>query len=280
MGRATTLDMTVPDSLEKAQVKDLAPAEVRAHMRSGRYKGNSWGVAQGFAQTAFVGVPRDLALDFMIFCQRNPQPCPVLEVTEPGSPLLRKMAKDADVRTDLSKYRVFKQGKLVAEPHDATEYWRDDMVGFLLGCTGSFESYMQRSGIRLRHIDEGKVGTIFVTNQQCEPVGSLRGPLAVSMRPIHWSQVARVVQLTSRFPAFHGAPVHVGDPRAIGIGDITKPWFGDVLDVKDDEVPVFWACSVTPQVVAVQAKLDYVITNAPACMFVSDVPTEAMAVIS
>lgn len=273
-----TVVATESETLSKDQVKDLKPAEVRALIRSGRYTGNSWGVAQGYAQTAFVGVPRELALDFMIFSQRNPRPCPILEVTEPGSPLLRKMAMGADVRTDLSGYRVFKEGKLVAEPHEVSAYWRDDMVGFLIGCTGSFESYMMRAGVRLRHLEEGKVGAIFVTNVECEPVGRLHGPLAVSMRPIHWTQVTKVVQLTSRFPSFHGAPVHVGDPRAIGIADLAKPWFGDDLHVRDDEVPVFWACSVTPQVVAVQAKLEFMITNAPAYMFVSDVPTEAMAI--
>lgn len=214
----------------------------------------------------------------MIFAQRNPRPCPILEVTEPGDPILRTMARGADVRTDHSKYRIFEHGRLVAEPRDVTEYWRDDMVAFLIGVTESFEPTMQRSGIRLRHLDEGQIGTIFVTNIECEPAGPFRGKVAVSMRSVHWSKVASVVQLTSRFPAFHGAPVHVGNPRAIGIDDLSKPWFGDVPEVKDDEVPVFWACSVTPQVVALSAKLDFMISSAPACLLVSDIPTEAMAI--
>jgi uncharacterized protein YcsI (UPF0317 family) len=267
-------------SLDKAQVADMPPSVVRGHIRSGAYKGDSWGVAPGYAQTALVAVPRALALEFLTFAQRNPGPCPILEITDPGAPLVQRMAPGADLRTDLSRYRVFERGQMVAQPHDVREYWRDDMVGFLIGCTGSFESYLTGAGIRLRHLEEGKVGAIFLTNVPCTPAGPLRGPLAVSMRPIHWSQVRSVVQLTSRFPAFHGAPVHVGDPRVIGIPDLAQPWFGDILDVRGDEVPVFWACSVTPQVVALEAKLDFMITNAPACMFVSDVPTVQMALLA
>ena len=270
---------TLPETLDKAQLRDLGPAEVRALYRAGRYKDNSWSVCPGFAQTAFVGLPRALALDFMIFAQRNPRPCPVLEVFEPGPPISRKLAPGADLRSDLGKYRVFRDGELIAEPYDVGAYWRDDMIGFLIGCTGSFEPHMVRSGIRLRYLEQGKTAIAYVTNIACEPAGALRAPLAVSMRPIHWTQVEKAVQLTSRFPAFHGAPVHVGDPNMIGI-DIDKPWGGKLLDIAADEVPVFWACSVTPQLMAVESKVEFMITNMPAFMFISDVPTEQMAIVA
>lgn len=281
MAVARTARKSGPGDLSKDDVKHLTPAEIRAHVRSGRYTGDMCnGVGAGHALTAVVGVPRAQALDFMIFAQRNAAACPVLAVTEPGSPFPHKMGKDIDLRTDLSKYRVFEKGVCVTEPQDATEYWRDDLVGFLIGVTESYEPTMMRAGVRLRSLEEGARGTVFVTNIDCEPVGALRGKLAVSFRPIHWTQVTKVVQLTSRFPAFHGAPIHIGNPKAIGIDDLAKPWFGEVVDVKDDEVPLFWACSVTPQVLAVAAKFDYMVTNAPACFLVCDATTESMAISS
>lgn len=265
---------------EYARMLDLAPAEIRARIRSGAYRGYSWSLAPDYVHTALVCVPRDIALEFMTFTQRNAAACPVLETTDPGVPQLRTLAAGADVRTDLPGYRVYEKGACVAEPSDITAFWRPDLVAFLIGCSGPFEAPMMRAGVRLRHLEEGKIGTDFMTNIPCVPAGRLQGPLAVSMRPIHWSQVARAVQVTSRYPAFHGAPVHIGDPRVIGIDDVSKPWSGDVLDVHEDEVPVFWACSVTPQLVALQAKLDFVITNAPGYMFISDLPSEALATIA
>lgn len=266
--------------LSKRDLAELSPGDIRKWISTGKYAGDSWGLAPGFAQTAFVAVPQDMAFDFSTFSQRNPRPCPLLEVLEPGIRLTRKLADGADVTTSLSRYRIFQNGEQVSEVTDVQSYWNDQMVGFLIGCTGSFESHMVKCGVILRHLDEDISVPLYVTNRPCESAGRLAGPLAVSMRPIRSDQVARVVQLTSRFPAFHGAPVHVGNPEAIGIHDLSDPWAGDGIDLREDEVPVFWACSVTPQLVAVQARLPLMITNAPSCMFIADRRTEELAVSS
>jgi uncharacterized protein YcsI (UPF0317 family) len=226
-----------------------------------------------------VALPREAALDFMIFAQRNPGPCPLLEVTEPGDPCPKQLAPNADLRTDLGRYRVYEDGKCVAEPSDVTEHWTDDMMAFVIGCTGSFEHHMVDSGISLDYLDDGKVVPVYITDRECVPAGALHGPLAVSMRPIRSNEIARAIELTARFPAFHGAPIHVGDPEALGV-DISEPAHGDKVEIGEDQVPVFWACSVTPQLVALASNVDSMITNYPAFMFITDVPTERMAVVA
>jgi uncharacterized protein YcsI (UPF0317 family) len=267
----------MPQQLSKEDLVGLGPAEVRGHIRSGAYRGDSWAVAPGFAQTAMVALPREAALDFMIFAQRNPGPCPLLEVTEPGSASPEQLAPGADLRTDLGKYRVYSDGECVAEPGDVSEHWTDDMMAFVIGCTGSFEHHMVDAGISLDYLGDGKVVPVYVTDRDCEAAGSLHGPLAVSMRPIRTDELVRTIELTSRFPAFHGAPIHVGDPDALGV-DIDDPAYGDRVEVKANEVPVFWACSVTPQLVALESHVDSMITNYPSFMFITDTPTEQMAV--
>jgi uncharacterized protein YcsI (UPF0317 family) len=215
----------------------------------------------------------------LVFAQRNARPCPLLEVTNPGDPIIRWLAPSADVRTDLARYRVFAHGECVDEPTDVSEWWTDDMMAFVIGCTGSFEQHMVGGGIRLRHLDEGRLVPIYMTNRECEPAGRLHGPLAVSMRPILQTDVARTIQLTARFPAFHGAPIWVGDPDGLGV-DLDYPLFGDRLGLEPDEVPMFWACSVTPQLVAEASGVELMITNYPSHMFLTDVPTPQMAIIA
>jgi uncharacterized protein YcsI (UPF0317 family) len=222
-------------------------------------------------QANLVVVPQSLAFDFLLFCQRNPKPCPLLDVTDPGSPEPRELAAGSDLCTDLPRYRVYQRGQLVDEPRDIRRWWRDDLVAFLIGCSFSFEEAMQRAGLPVRHIDEGRNVPMFRTNVPCKPAGIFHGPTVVSMRPLTVSQSIRAVEITSRFAKAHGAPIHIGDAAAIGIADVTRPDFGDRVTIQPDEVPVFWACGVTPQAVLMQVKPELAITHSPGCMFVSDV---------
>jgi uncharacterized protein YcsI (UPF0317 family) len=267
-----------PDSVQVAQFPDDQPATIRLLAREGLLRGSNTQAAPGFAQATFIAFKQELALDFITFCQRNPAPAPLLEIMDPGDPIVRRLAPGADVRTDIPRYRVYEHGRLVATPYDVREYWQDDMVGFMIGCSCTFEHLLIASGVRLRHIEEGQTGTIYLTTIQCQSAGRFSGPMAVSFRPIHWTQVSRTVQLCSRFPAYHGAPIHFGDPTILGIADLAKPWYGDIPRVEDDEVGVYWACSVTPQIVALRAGMSF-ITNEPGSMFLTDVPMQEMAAI-
>jgi uncharacterized protein YcsI (UPF0317 family) len=236
-------------------------------------------MAQGYVQANLVVLPRDLAFDFLLFCQRNPKPCPVLEVIEAGSSEPVLTAPGADLRTDVASYRVYRHGELEAEEEDISGYWRDDMVSFLLGCSFTFDAALTRAGIPMRHVEQGTNVAMFITNVQTTPAGAFSGPLVVSMRPIPREKVVRAVQVTSRFPAVHGAPVHIGDPAAIGIGDLSAPDLGDAAEVKEGEVPVFWACGVTPQAVAMSSKPSLMITHSPGHMFITDMRDDDLAVI-
>jgi uncharacterized protein YcsI (UPF0317 family) len=224
-------------------------------------------------------LPREAAFDFLLFCQRNPKPCPVLEVVEAGSTEPKQTAPGADLRTDIPLYRVYERGEMVAEVEDVSELWRDDLVSFLLGCSFSFESALMRAGIPLRHVETGETVPMFITDVQTVPAGEFAGPMVVSMRPIPRDDVVRAVQVTSRFPSVHGSPVHIGDPAAIGIEDVRAPDLGDPVEVRDDEVPVFWACGVTPQAVAMESRPPLMITHSPGHMFITDLVDEDLAVI-
>jgi uncharacterized protein YcsI (UPF0317 family) len=221
----------------------------------------------------------DLAFDFMLFCQRNPKPCPLLEVVEAGDTEPAEFAPGADLRTDTPMYRVYEYGEMTAEVEDISEFWRDDLVSFLLGCSFSFETALMRAGIPIKHIDQDKTVSMFITNIPTASAGAFSGPMVVSMRAIKQEQVVRAVQVTSRFPATHGAPVHVGDPEVIGISDVSRPDFGDPTDFEDGDVPVFWACGVTPQAAAMSSRPPLMITHAPGHMFVTDKTDEDMAVL-
>ena len=255
------------------------PAEVRELIREGRLVQPTAGFAPGRVQANLAILPRDLAFDFLLFCQRNPKPCPLLEVVEHGEVEPSEFAPGADLRTDIALYRVYEHGEMTAEVEDISEYWRDDLVSFLLGCSFSFETAMVRAGIPLKHIDQDKNVSMFITNIPTSPSGAFSGPMVVSMRAIKREQVVKAVQVTSRFPATHGAPVHIGDPEAIGIKDIYKPDFGEPTDFDDGDVPVFWACGVTPQAAAMQSRPPLMITHAPGYMFVTDKKDEDMSVL-
>lgn len=238
--------------------------------RRGEWTGATCGFAPGFLQANLVILPQSLAFDFLLFCHRNPKPCPLLDVTDPGSPVPLEVAPDADLRSDLPRYRVYRAGELVEEPQDIRHLWRDDLVAFLLGCSFSFEEAMLRAGLPVRHIELGRNVPMYRSNIACKPAGMFAGPMVVSMRPLTAAAAIRAVALTARFPKAHGAPIHLGDPAAIGIEDIHRPDFGESVPVRSDEIPVFWACGVTPQAVLMQARPEFAITHSPGCMFVTD----------
>ncbi|MFQ5878721.1 MAG: putative hydro-lyase [Dehalococcoidia bacterium] len=258
---------------------DKKPGELRELIRAGEWVRPTAGLVPGYAQANLVVLPKELAFDFILFCQRNPRPCPLLEVLDLGAYGPKQMAAGADLRTDLPKYRIYQDGELAAEVQDISGYWRDDLVAFLIGCSFTFEAALMRAGIPLRHIPEGKNVAMYVTNIATTPAGLFKGPLVVSMRPIARQQVIKAVQITSRYPAVHGAPIHIGDPEAIGIRDIYRPDYGDVVAVAADEEPVFWACGVTPQAVALHSRPALMITHAPGHMFITDVLDEDLAVL-
>ena len=256
-----------------------APDDVRQLIRSGSLVQPTSGVAPGYVQANLAILPKELAFDFLLFCQRNPKPCPLLEVVEAGDVEPVQFAPGADLRTDVPLYRVYEYGEMTAEVEDISEFWRDDLVSFLLGCSFSFESALTRAGIPLRHIERETNVSMFITNIPATSAGVFTGPTVVSMRPIRQEQVVRAVQVTSRFPAVHGAPLHVGDPAAIGIDDITQPDFGEPTEIKEGEVPVFWACGVTPQAAAMASRPPMMITHSPGYMFITDKKDEDLAVL-
>jgi uncharacterized protein YcsI (UPF0317 family) len=245
-------------------------AEVRAAARSGGLRGPTAGLALGYVQANLVAVPRALAFDFLLFCRRNPRPCPLLDVTDPGSAEPREVAPGADVRTDVPRYRAYRYGELVEEVDDLLAWWRDDLVAFLLGCSFTFENALLEAGLPVRHVEQGRNVPMYRTNVPCRPAGAFRGPLVVSMRPLSPAQAEQAARVCARFPKAHGAPVHQGDPGAIGIRDLDRPDFGEPVEVRRGEVPVFWACGVTPQAVAAEARPPLLLTHAPGHMFVTD----------
>ena len=257
----------------------MKPHDVRRIIREGKLSRPTAGIAQGYAQANLAVLPQELAYDFLLFAQRNPKPCPILDVTEIGSPEPKFVGSGADLRYDIGKYRVYKHGVLVEEVPDIERYWNEKMVGFLLGCSFSFETAMLNNGIPVRHIEENCNVPMYVSNIECRPAGVFSGPTVVSMRPIPEALLVKAVQVTSRFPAVHGAPLHIGNPASIGIKDIAQPDFGDAVTVKEGEVPVFWACGVTPQAVAMRVKPELMLTHAPGYMFICDTKDEDYAVL-
>jgi uncharacterized protein YcsI (UPF0317 family) len=245
-------------------------SEVRRAARDGQLTGPTPGLARGFVQANLVVVPKDLAFDFLLFCQRNPRPCPVLDVTEPGKPELALVAPGADVRTDLPRYCVYQHGELVDEPTDLHAWWRDDLVAFLLGCSFTFENALLDAGVPIRHIELGCNVPMYRTNIACRPAGAFHGPLVVSMRPLTTAHALTATSICTRFPLAHGAPIHRGDPNGIGIHDLNRPDFGDPVPIHPGEIPVFWACGVTPQAVAMQVKPPLLLTHKPGHMLVTD----------
>lgn len=246
------------------------PQEARTAIRERRWTFPTSDLARGYTQANLVILPESLAFDFLLFCLRNPKPCPVLDVTEVGSSVPSFVAPGADLRTDVPKYRVYRDGEWGEEREDISELWGPDSVGFLLGCSFTFENALAENDIPIRHNEEKRNVPMFQTNIFCEKAGIFEGPLVVSMRPIPEKDVVRAVQVTSRFPSVHGAPVHIGDPEAIGITAIDRPDFGDPVSICEGDVPVFWACGVTPQAVAKHTQPGWLITHSPGHMFITN----------
>jgi uncharacterized protein YcsI (UPF0317 family) len=249
----------------------------RALIRSGSLTSHTSGLVHDHVQGNVVILPQDLAEDFLRFCQRNPKPCPLLAVSEPGDPTLPTLGRDIDIRTDVPRYRVWRHGELVEEPTDIAALWRKDLVTFVLGCSFSFEQALLDAGLAMRHIDERKNVAMYRSSLMTEPSGPFRGPIVVSMRPMIAAAAIRAIQVTSRFPDVHGAPIHVGDPSLIGIRDLAKPDYGDPVDVLADELPVFWACGVTPQAALIHARPELCITHAPGSMLITDLLNRQLA---
>jgi uncharacterized protein YcsI (UPF0317 family) len=251
---------------------------VRERIRRAEITGHTSGLAAGHVQGNVVILPQALAADFLRFCQSNPKPCPVIGMSEPGDPGIPMLGDGIDMRTDVPRYRVFRDGKMVEEPTDVKHLWRDDLVSFILGCSYSFEWALLEDGLPLRHMAQNKNVPMFRTSVQTAPAGPFHGPLVVSMRSFKPADAIRAIQITSRFPGVHGAPVHIGIPEAIGIKDVTKPDWGDAVDVPKDELPLFWACGVTPQAVVAEAKPAFCITHAPGSMLVTDLKNSQLSV--
>lgn len=246
------------------------PAEARRIIRSGAFQAPTSGLCPGYAQANLIVLPKEQAYDFLLFAQRNPKPCPLLEVTEVGAREATICATDCDIATDFPKYRIYRHGELVEETADVAAYWRDDFVSFVIGCSFSFESELVEAGIEMRHNTMGRNVSMYLTDIDCMPAGSMGGKMVTSMRPIPHDQVVKAVQISGAIPKVHGAPMHIGDPAAIGVRDIAHPEFGDPVDIREGEVPVFWACGVTPQSIVMNSKPEFAITHAPGCMLITD----------
>ena len=243
------------------------PAQARSRFRAGlRVPTSGW--SAGWAQANLIAVPRDYAYEVLLFAQRNPKPCPVLDVSDPGAVSTPIFA--GDLRTDLPAYRVYEHGELVAEVADVRDLWREDLVAFLIGCSFTFEAALLEAGVPVRHIEQGCNVPMYRTSTECRAAGRLAGPLVVSMRPMPASLVSTAVRVTSRYPAVHGAPVHVGDPADLGIADLATPDFGDPVEIRAGEVPVFWACGVTPQAAIMRSRPPFAIGHAPGHMAITD----------
>lgn len=258
-------------------MRGLSAPAMRAEIRAGRWTEPTAGLAAGHAQANVVIVPQSAAYDFLLFCHRNPKPCPLLDVTDPGDAHPLHAAPDTDLRTDVPRYRVFRHGRFGEELTDIAPLWRNDFVAFLLGCSFTFEAAMERAGLPVRHVEEGRNVPMYRTSIASRPAGVFRGPMVVSMRPIPQADVPHVVQVTARYPLAHGAPIHIGDPSAIGIPDLSRPDYGEAVSIRTGEVPVFWACGVTPQAAVEQARLELMITHAPGHMFITDLRDEDLA---
>ncbi|MET9846201.1 putative hydro-lyase [Streptomyces ossamyceticus] len=270
MNPATAQDR--PVTLVEPHAHAWSPGEARARFRAG-LPGPTAGVAAGHTQANLISVPADWAYDMLLFCQRNPKPCPVLDVTDAGA-WTTPLAEGADLRTDLPRYRVWEHGDLVAEPTDVVDVWRDDLVSFLIGCSFTFEWALTEAGVPMRHIEQGRNVPMYVTGRQCRPAGRLHGPMVVSMRPVPPEHLGTAIRESGLLPAVHGGPVHCGEAAGLGIADLSRPDFGEAVTAEPDDIPVFWACGVTPQAAVMASRPPFAITHAPGRMFLTDARDE------
>lgn len=259
--------------------EDVSPSvAARLACRNG-HAASTAGLAPGFVQGNLAILPEKDAAAFHRFCQLNPKPCPIIGMSEVGDPRIPALGLDLDIRTDVPRYRVWRNGEVIAEPLDVMAHWRDDLVAFVIGCSFSFEEALLADDIPIRHIEQDVRVPMYRTNIACKQAGPFAGPMVVSMRPLKPADAIRAVQITSRYPSVHGAPVHLGLPGSIGIADIAKPDYGDAVTINSDEIPVFWACGVTPQAVIAAAKVPFAITHAPGLMLVTDLKNKHLAVL-
>ena len=260
--------------------QDISPIELRHQIRSGAFTSNTSGYSKGYVQGNLCILPADWAGEFLQFCQSNPKPCPVIGLAAtPGDFNIPKLGQDLDIRTDIPSYKIFSNGELQEEVTDISNHWRDDLVSFVLGCSFSFEEALIADGLEIRNVSEGVNVPMYRTSIDCASAGRFSSKMVVSMRPMVPADAIRAIQICTRFPAVHGAPIHFGDPDLIGINDINNPEFGDAVTINENEVPVFWACGVTPQVAVEQAKPPFCITHSPGCMLVTDMPNSQLAVM-
>lgn len=255
--------------MSSSPMRDATPEQMWALNRENGWDRPTSGTCHGYVQANLAILPRQDAFDFFRFCQRNPEPCPVLEVTDVGDPEPKLTAPGADLRTDLPKYRVYRRGELIEERPNIIDLWDQEMVGFILGCSFSFEHLLMDAGLPVRNVDQNINGPVFRSNRDCVPAGAFRGKLVVSMRPMPPALVAEATTITAAHPEVHGGPVHVGSPEALGITDLENPDWGQKVDMEPHDVPMFWACGVTPQQVALEAKTELMITHATGHMFVT-----------
>ncbi len=255
----------------------MTPYELRQQVRSGAFRQPTAGYCGDYAQANLVILPQAHAADFLLFCQRNPRACPLLAVGEPGQWNISRLGADIDLRSDIPGYNIYRGGQLAAQVHALHDVWRDDLVVFAIGCSFSFEQLLLDAGIALRHIAQRKNVAMYRTDVRNQSAGPFGGQMVVSMRPMKAADAIRAIQITSRYPAVHGAPVHIGDPCLIGITDLARPDYGDAVEIMADEIPVFWACGVTPQEAIRHAELPLVITHQPGYMLVSDILNTSLA---
>ncbi|MEM9524497.1 MAG: putative hydro-lyase [Pseudomonadota bacterium] len=265
--------MNTPISHEALRMVDVAT--LRDTIRTGRYQGHTAGLAAGFLQVNLVILPERYARDFLRFCQRNPKPCPLVGVTDAGVRRFHTLGHDLRADTDAPGYNVYENGELARQCDNVAALWRDDFVAFALGCSFTFEHALMNAGIAMRHVDENKTVPMFRTNLPLIAAGPFAGTMVVSMRPVRKRDLSEVAEISARFPLAHGGPVNTGTPSAIGIKDVEKPDWGDAVDIRDEEVPVFWACGVTPQNVAIAARLPLFISHRPGAMLITDVNERA-----
>src|SRR5258705_3023474 len=277
MEAGTTMTSLARTEQPSHDTANLSPSVAARHACRSGMASTTAGVANGFVQGTLVILPEKLAASFHRFCQLNPKPCPIIGMSDVGDPGIPAFGIDLDIRTDLPRYRVWRDGEVVEEPTDIMAHWRDDLVAFVIGCSYSFEEALLADGLPIRHIERNVRVPMFRTSIACSPAGPFAGPMVVSMRPFKPADAIRAVQVTSRFPAVHGAPVHIGLPGSIGIADLAKPDYGDPVPVEPDEIPVFLACGVTPQAVIAAAKLPFAITHAPGLMLVTDLTNKHLA---
>ncbi|MGG1593960.1 putative hydro-lyase [Terribacillus saccharophilus] len=251
----------------------MNPSTIREKIRSGEHNTHTSGLGSDYVQANLAIVPKEYAFDFLLFANRNPKSCPIIDVLEPGV-VESALAAGSDIRSDIPLYFVYENGKLTEKRQDLKEIWRDDFVSFLIGCSFTFESALLKEGVPLKHIEQNRNVAMYITNRQTKQAGEFSGPVVVSMRPIKNELVQKAIDVTAQFPNMHGSPIHVGDPKEIGIDDISKPDFGEFTEFGEGETPVFWECGVTPQSAAIHSQIPFVITHAPGHMFITDVTND------